>query len=133
MNIPTSDKNREFVKSFDWYGWLMSLIGIALMYYWSTRLDISWFEKISMFTTIAYIFMVYVLRVSYGRVRWTYYNTIIYNMYEVMTITDRETHFICAENEEDLEKYMTLHYIDKEFKIIDTHVVESFIKEKHYL
>jgi hypothetical protein len=121
-------EERDF-KPFDWYGWVMSLVGITLMYYWSTALNISWSYKILMFTTVTFMALDYFFRVAYGRVcRRVYYDTIIHNMYEIKARATGDTYFVCAESEADLVEYMKLHYESVKYDIVEEHNIESFVK-----
>lgn len=121
---------REF-RTWDWYGWFMAFVGIALMYYWSTDNTISWTKKILLVGTSGYYFIDYVWRVSYGRVyKLVYYDTILHNMYEVNVGGD--SYFICAEDEHELKLYINTHYPLIDYYIIAEHPLESYIKKEHF-
>ena len=134
MDLPKLT-GREF-RPFDWYGWLMALIGCGVMYLLIRNTTMTWPSKIISFGSTILIFFDYVWRVAYGRVyKYVYYDTIVHKMYEINLGADCEDkYFICAENEEDLKQYITIHYpfVAHMYKIIDEHNVESYIKKKLY-
>jgi hypothetical protein len=54
-------------------------------------------------------------------------------MYQIDIGEDNTTkYFICAEDEDELERYITIHYplVGGVYKIIGEHDVESFIKKE---
>jgi hypothetical protein len=123
---------REF-RPFDWYGWMMALIGCGVMYLLIRDTSMTWPIKIISFGSTLLIFFDYVWRVAYGRVyKHVYYDTIIHTMYEI-EISD-ERYFICAFNEEELKDYILVHYpfVGESYRIIGEHNVESFLKKELY-
>ena len=115
------------VKRFDWYGWIMCILGLVLMYI--AVVSHSWF----LLGVIILFFLDYVWRVSFGRVFMVVcYDTIIRHMYQVKALYNDEMYYVCAEDEEQLVEYMRLYYKGIDYVIMDTLIVESFIKqEKH--
>lgn len=126
---------REF-RPFDWYGWMMALIGCAVMFFLIRDTTMSWPLKIIYFGSTLLIFFDYVWRVAYGRVyKHVYFDTIVHKMYEIDLGSDFEDkYFICAENEEDLKQYIEIHYpmVNDMYKITGEHNVESYIKKEVY-
>ena len=121
---------REF-RPFDWYGWLMALIGCAVMYFLIRDTTMTWPVKIMNFAITLLVFLDYVWRVAYGRVyKHVYYDTIIHNMYEIEILDT--SYFICADDEDELKIYIDLHYplVGENYKIINQAEVESFIKKE---
>jgi hypothetical protein len=121
---------REF-RPFDWYGWLMSLIGCVIMFLLIQDTTMTWPMKIIFFGCNIVIFLDYVWRVAYGRIyKHVYYDTIIHNMYEVEILDT--SYYICADDEEELKTYIDLHYplVGENYKIINQAEVESFIKKE---
>lgn len=129
MDVPKLT-GREF-RTWDWYGWIMAILGSILMYVIAKDADISWWTKIVWLGTIVFVFLEYVIRVAYGRVyKYVFYDTIIRNMYQLKA--EGNTYYVCAEDEEELKRYMRIHYEEIKYTIIDTYPVESFIKREHY-
>ncbi len=129
MNLPKY-VGREF-KKFDWYGWIMALLGCVVMYFLIKDVTMAWPMKIIYFGMTLLIFLDYVWRVAYGRVyKLVYYDTLLYNMYEVGVGSD--TYFVCASDEEELSLYMNVNYPTLEYRVIHEHPLESFIKTEKY-
>ena len=132
MNSIPKEVGRVY-KPFDWFGWLMSIIGLLLICKfcgvgWIFGTDTNWW----LFVAVFFIFAGYVIRVGYGRVyRHVYYDTIIHNMYEVAI--DDKKFFVCALNENELVIYMDLHYPKIGYRVLEETHVESFIKTEKYL
>ena len=122
------------LRPFDWYGWMMALIGCGIMFLLIRDTTMIWPIKIISFGSTLLIFFDYVWRVAYGRVyKHVYYDTIVHTMYEIDLGSDStDKYFICAENEEELRKYINIHYpfVGHMYKIIDEHNVESYIKKE---
>jgi hypothetical protein len=120
------------VRAFDWFGWFMAFLGCGLMYVVSTNMDLSWTQKITQMAMIIFVFLEYVSRVAFGRIfQHVYYDTIIHKLYELRL--NEDTYYVCAENEEELDLYMELHYPEMKYTIFGEHVVESFIKTEQHL
>ena len=119
-------------KRFDFYGWFMCIIGLLLLCRFGGIGGIFGHEKNWwMLLATFLLFFEYVMRVVYGRVyKIVYYDTIHNPLYEI-SVEDR-IFFVNAPSEEDLEKYMELHYPKLEFKIKEIHT-ESYIKTEEYL
>jgi hypothetical protein len=123
---------REF-KSWDWYGWLMSIIGVLVICLIGKNDGIVLYQKICLVAVVSYITMGYFYRVAYGKIYMlVYYDTIIHKMYQVKIL--EETYYICADDEQDLDLYIELHYsnIKNSYDILGEHNVESFIKVNCY-
>ncbi len=124
---------REF-KPFDWYGWMMSLVGCGVMFLLIRDTTLTWPIKCISFGCTLLIFLDYVWRVAYGRVYLhVYYDTIIHTMYEI-EIGGDDRYFICASDEDELKKYLDIHYpmVGESYVVIAEHDVESFIKRDTY-
>ena len=134
MDLPKLT-GREF-KPFDWYGWLMILVGGIVMFLLIQDITLTWPIKIISFGITLLIFLDYAWRILEGRVyKYVYFDTIIHKMYEINLGGDREDrYFICAENEEELKQYIQIHYpmVGHMYKIVDEHNVESYIKREMY-
>lgn len=132
MDLPKLT-GREF-RPFDWYGWMMSLIGCGVMYLLIKDTSMEWPRKIISFGATLLLFFDYVWRVAYGRVyKHVYYDTIVHKMYQIDIGEDTDTkYFICAEDKDELERYITIHYplVGGVYKIVEEHNVESFIKKE---
>jgi hypothetical protein len=130
MRIP-KEVGRLF-KPFDWWGWIMSIIGLLLLCRfggvgWIFGTDTNWW----LFAATFFVFAEFAIRVGYGRVyKIVYYDTILHNMYEIEA--GDKTFFVCALNEEELDLYMELHYPNMKFKVINETHTESFIKTEEY-
>jgi hypothetical protein len=123
---------KEF-RPFDWYGWLMSIIGLVLIAIWSRDNTIGWFEKIVMVGTISFFTIEYFFRVCYGRVyKMVYYDTILCNVYEIDV--DGVSYYVAAENEKELQLYIDAYYptVGQNYVITNDFPVESFVKREHY-
>lgn len=120
-------------KPFDWYGWIMSLLGIGLMCKfggvgWIFGTDKNWW----LFALTFLLFWEYALRVALGRVyKFVYFDTIVNSMYEVQI--DGKIFFVCAASEEELDIYMEASYPDMEYKILQDTIVESFVKTEQFV
>ena len=115
------------IRKFDWYGWVMCIVGLVCMGTFARTGE--WY-----FTLLSVLcFWDYVLRVSFGRIyKQVYYDTILYPMYELNVEMVDETYFICAENEDELEIYMDLHYPNMKYKILRETHVESYLKTEEF-
>lgn len=115
---------REF-KPFDWYGWIMALFGCVVMYQTISE------KQYVIFLAALFVFIQYVWRVCFGRIyKIVYYDTLLHNMYQISV--DDKIFYICSHNEEELALYMEAHYPNLEYRIIDQHLVESYIKREHF-
>jgi hypothetical protein len=121
---------REF-RPFDWYGWIMALIGCAVMYLLIQDTTFDWTRKIIYFGVTILLFLDYVWRVAYGRVyKMVYYDTLLYTMYKVSVGDD--IYYICSDTEEELDLYMEVNYPSLDYKIEEELLVESYIKKEHF-
>lgn len=118
-------------RPYDLFGWFMAALGCGLMYVVAVNTDYTWFQKTTLLMMVIFVFLQYVSRVAFGRVyRFVYYDTIIHHMYELKANDD--TYYVCAENEEELDRYMRLHYDGIKYTIFGEHPVESFIRKEYY-
>jgi hypothetical protein len=126
------ETGREY-RPLDWYGWFMSIFGLALMCKfggvgWIFGEDHNWW----MLAAMGFMFWEYAIRVAFGRVyKFVYYDTLIHPMYE-LEINGKQF-FVSAETEEELALYMKYHYPDMEYNVLNEVFTESFIKTDRYL
>lgn len=121
---------REF-RPFDWYGWIMALIGCIVMYFLIRDTTFDWTRKIIYSGLTVLIFLDYVWRVAYGRVyKMVYYDTLLHTMYKVSVGDD--IYYICSDTEEELDLYMEVNYPSLDYKIEEELSVESYIKKEHF-
>lgn len=121
---------REY-RPFDWFGWLMVLLGCGIMFMLIRDVSMQWPTKIIFFGICIISFIEYGARIIHGRVyTFVYYDTLVHVLYEL--IVNDETYFVCAEDEDDLKLYMELHYPEMPYTITDTHLAESFLKKELY-
>jgi hypothetical protein len=121
---------KEF-KPMDIYAWAMTIIGMGLFTWCILLPSLETLNKWFYCLTIAFFTFDYVLRILHGRVcKLVWYNTFMYNMYEIRSSGD--TFFVCSPSEEDLSLYMDAIYPNIQYVIIDTHIAESFQKTEQY-
>lgn len=117
-------------KRFDLWGWLMSLLGLYLMGYYSgifTKTPVNWWVLLTVF----FVFWGYAVRVSYGRLyKIVYYDTIIYPMFELKAGDKR--YFVNAETEEELAIYMSDNYPNIDYEILDKTHTETYVKVEDF-
>jgi hypothetical protein len=125
--MSTLKEVERIYKPFDWVGWIMSLLGLVMITYFSGLFGNPpdwWFVGLSVL-----VFWEYAVRVAYGRLcTYIYYDTILHPMYELDI--EGNKYFVNALNVEELNLYMDIHYPDMKYKIIDETHTESFIKTK---
>ena len=121
---------REF-RPWDWFGWIMSLWCLSLIYLILGMDEYSALQKVVYSSLAAICAIHYISRVAFGRVyKHVYYDTIIHTMYELKIGED--TYYVCAENPEELALYMDVHYSEISYTVVDEHVLESFYKKELY-
>ena len=120
-------------KPFDFFGWLMCLLGISLMCKfggvgWIFGTEKNWW----MLAVVVFVFFDYMVRVAFGRVyKVVHFDSVVYTMYEIL-VNDK-TFFVCAKSEEELALYMEHKYPSLEYKVLGENTVESFVKtENHF-
>ncbi len=115
---------------FDWWGWIMAIIGLTLMAYFGGLFG---HKQNWWLVALAFLnFWEYAVRVAYGRLyKYIYYDTIIHPMYELDVKGKR--YFVNAETEDELELYMQIHYPDLEYTIMDKTHTETFIKTEKFV
>lgn len=117
-------------KRFDAWGWLMCILGLTLMCYYSgifTKTQTSWW----MLLTVFFVFWDYAIRVSYGRLyKVVYYDSIIHPMFEIKV--EDKTFFVNAETEDELGIYMEDNYPSIEYQIVQKTFTESYVKTEQH-
>jgi hypothetical protein len=131
MNTPKITS--RLYKPFDWFGWVMCILGLALMCKFGGvggvfGTDKNWW----LFALTFMLFAEYMFRVALGRIyKFVYYDTIIHRLYEI-EVVDGNIFYVCAENGDELDLYMETHYPEMTYTILkDTHA-ESFIKTEQF-
>jgi len=129
MNLPKI-VSRERVDKLDWWGWIMSILGLVLMAHFGGIFgtEKNWW----LFAAVFFTFWEYMNRVAFGKIKmFVYYDTIIHRLYEI-EIQNGNIFYVNAETEDELDLYMDVNYPNLEFKILKKTHTESFIKtEKH--
>jgi hypothetical protein len=137
MKIEVPKLTGRIYKPFDWYGWIMAILGLTLMAKFGGLLGTppNWWMVAACFLC----FWEYAIRVAYGRVyKFIYYDTVLHNMYEIKLTnvdndTETESFFVSAETDQELALYMELHYPTLTFEVVATHALESFIKTESFI
>lgn len=117
-------------KTFDWFGWGMSCLGLILMARYGGVLghEKNWWA----FAACFLCFFQYMHRVAFGEIyRLVYFDTIVHSIFEVKT--QSKTYHVCANDEEELRLYMKVYYPDVDFQIGDKFSAESFVRVDSYL
>ena len=113
-------KGREN-RPWDWYGWMMSGLGLALMYHQVACHN--WWTL----SLVIFIFLEFALRVALGRVyQYVYYDTIIHTSYELKMKGSKK--YVNASSEEDLELYMSIKYPNVKYQVVEKIETETFIR-----
>ena len=108
-------------RPWDWYGWGMSLLGIALMYHQVACRN--WWGL----ALVIFIMLEFIFRVALGRVyKYVYFDTIIHPIYEIKMKGEKK--YVNAYSEEELELYMMLHYPGQKYEVVEKNETETFIK-----
>lgn len=131
MNIPKF--TGRIYKPFDWFGWIMCILGLFLMCKFGGVGGVFGTEKNWwLFALTFMLFSEYMFRVALGRVyKFVYYDTVIHRLYEIECMEEK-TFYVCAETEDELALYMDVQYPGMTYTILkDTHT-ESFIKTEHF-
>jgi len=114
------------VRKYDWEGWIVFLVACAVIAY-----ALREHSYVLVLPGVLFAWD-YGTRVMLGRVyKFVYFDTIIHTMYEI--VAHGSTYFVCAESEEELKTYMGIHYKLTTYRVIDKHIVESFIKTNQFL
>lgn len=130
--MKTPDITGRIFKPIDWFGWVMSFLGIVLMCEfggvgWIFGHDKDWW----LFALTFLLFWEYAARVAFGRVyKFVYFDTIMRKMYQI-EINDKQF-YICASTQDELDLYMETIYPSLEYEILSKSNVESFIKTEQH-
>lgn len=117
---------REF-RPFDWWGWIMSSLGLYLMYNY-LYLKGEWLIGITIFFFAAEYFV----RVGLGRVYKKIYYTTLYDKLYIVELDNNITKYVTAKGDEDLDLYITSKFPGSTYTILEeTQVLSHQILEKH--
>jgi hypothetical protein len=119
----------KYKSHFDFAAWFWTIISFYLVLHFGGVFNIE-HRNLWMVASVFLFSWEYIGRIAWGKLfSIIYYDTIVHTIYELFVEdSEQKTYFVAAQNRDELDLYMEMHYPGLEYNVVNSFDVESFIK-----